>query len=49
MRRAETAATLILEANGVVQGDVVAHERDDEGNVYPTLPRCSPAATGSRP
>jgi heavy metal translocating P-type ATPase len=33
----ETAAALIAEANGVVQADVVAHERDDEGNVYPTL------------
>jgi heavy metal translocating P-type ATPase len=33
----ETAAALIAEANSVVQGDVVAHERDDEGNVYPTL------------
>ena len=33
----ETAAALIAEANAVVQADVVAHERDDEGNVYPTL------------
>ena len=33
----ETAAALIAEANAVVQSDVVAHERDDEGNVYPTL------------
>jgi soluble P-type ATPase len=33
----ETAAALIAQANGVVQEDVVAHERDDEGNVYPTL------------
>jgi heavy metal translocating P-type ATPase len=33
----EAAGALIAEANGVVQHDVVAHERDDEGNVYPTL------------
>src|SRR5450631_3719600 len=33
----EAAATLIAEANNVVQHDVVAHERDDEGNVYPAL------------
>jgi len=33
----ESATALIAEANGVVQADVVAHERDDEGNVYPTL------------
>jgi hypothetical protein len=33
----ETAAALITEANSVVQQDVVAHERDDEGQVYPTL------------
>jgi len=33
----ETATALIAEANGVVQQEVVKHERDDEGNVYPTL------------
>jgi heavy metal translocating P-type ATPase len=33
----ETAAALITEANSVVQKEVVTHERDDEGNVYPTL------------
>jgi heavy metal translocating P-type ATPase len=34
---AERAAALITEANRVVQDQVVAHERDDEGNVYPEL------------
>ena len=34
---AECAAALITEANRVVQEQVVAHERDDEGNVYPEL------------
>ena len=34
---AERAAALIAEANQVVQEQVVAHERDDEGNVYPEL------------
>jgi heavy metal translocating P-type ATPase len=33
----QTAAALIAEANSVVQKSVVAHERDDEGKVYPTL------------
>ena len=33
----ETATALIGEANAVVQTVVVAHERDDEGKVYPTL------------
>ena len=31
------AAALIVEANAVVQEQVVAHERDDEGSVYPRL------------
>ncbi|MDO9060577.1 MAG: heavy metal translocating P-type ATPase, partial [Bradyrhizobium sp.] len=31
------AAALIAEANQVVQEQVVAHERDDEGQVYPQL------------
>lgn len=31
------AAVLIEEANALVQDKVVAHERDDEGNVYPQL------------
>jgi hypothetical protein len=31
------AAALIVEANNVVQEQVVAHERDDEGSVYPRL------------
>jgi heavy metal translocating P-type ATPase len=34
---AERAAALIAEANRVIQQEVVAHERDDEGNVYPEL------------
>jgi heavy metal translocating P-type ATPase len=33
----EHATVLIAEANTVVQHDVVEHERDDEGSVYPTL------------
>jgi hypothetical protein len=33
----EQATALIVEANDVVQGQVVAHERDDEGIVYPRL------------
>jgi heavy metal translocating P-type ATPase len=36
---AESAPALIAEANAIVQDQVVAHERDDEGNVYPTLAR----------
>jgi hypothetical protein len=42
----ETAAALIAEANSVVQEDVVAHERDDEGNVYPTLAKVLSAGHG---
>jgi Hemerythrin HHE cation binding domain len=34
---AEAAAGLIAEANMLVQEQVVAHERDDEGSVYPQL------------
>ncbi len=33
----ESGAALILEANHLVQEQVVAHERDDEGSVYPRL------------
>jgi heavy metal translocating P-type ATPase len=33
----ESAAALIAEANAVVQQQVVEHERDDEGSVYPQL------------
>lgn len=33
----ETGAALIMEANRLVQDRVVAHERDDEGSVYPRL------------
>jgi heavy metal translocating P-type ATPase len=33
----ENGAALIAEANKVVQEQVVAHERDDEGSVYPRL------------
>ena len=36
---AESAAALIARANALVQADVVEHERDDEGNVYPRLAR----------
>ncbi len=34
---AESATALIVEANAVVQKQVVEHERDDEGRVYPRL------------
>jgi len=34
---AESGAALITEANRLVQEQVVAHERDDEGSVYPRL------------
>jgi heavy metal translocating P-type ATPase len=33
----QNGAALIVEANKLVQEQVVAHERDDEGNVYPRL------------
>jgi heavy metal translocating P-type ATPase len=33
----ESVPALVLEANAIVQGQVVEHERDDEGNVYPRL------------
>jgi heavy metal translocating P-type ATPase len=33
----ESGAALIAEANRLVQEQVVAHERDDEGSVYPRL------------
>ena len=33
----EDAAALIVEANTITQEQVVEHERDDEGNVYPRL------------
>jgi heavy metal translocating P-type ATPase len=36
---AETGAGLIVEANRLVQEQVVVHERDDEGSVYPRLAR----------
>ncbi len=36
---AETGAALIAEANRLVQEQVVVHERDDEGSVYPRLAR----------
>ncbi len=35
----ESGAALITEANRLVQEQVVVHERDDEGNVYPRLAR----------
>ena len=35
----DAAAPLIVEANTIVQRQIVAHERDDEGNVYPGLSR----------
>ena len=33
----ESATSLIMEANTIVQEHVVEHERDDEGSVYPRL------------
>ena len=33
----EKAAALIMEANAIIQQQVVEHERDDEGQVYPKL------------
>jgi heavy metal translocating P-type ATPase len=33
----EQGAALIGEANGIVQEQVVVHERDDEGSIYPRL------------
>ena len=33
----ESGAALIVEANRLVQEQVVVHERDDEGSVYPRL------------
>jgi heavy metal translocating P-type ATPase len=33
----ESAPALIAEANGIVQTQIVEHERDDEGNIYPKL------------
>ncbi len=35
----ESAIELVNEANTIVQQQVVTHERDDEGKVYPTLAR----------
>ena len=37
----EAAAALIAEANTITQEQVVEHERDDEGNVYPRLAKIS--------
>ena len=33
------ASALVAEANAIVQQQVVVHERNDEGEVYPTLAR----------
>jgi soluble P-type ATPase len=35
----ENGVALIVEANRLVQEQVVVHERDDEGNIYPRLAR----------
>ena len=35
----EDAAALIVEANRLVQDQIVVHERDDEGSIYPRLAR----------
>ena len=42
----ERAAALIAEANLLVQDKVVAHERDDEGHVYPQLAKVLREAHG---
>ncbi|MGJ4948952.1 heavy metal translocating P-type ATPase [Bradyrhizobium sp. HKCCYLS20291] len=42
----EQAVDLIAQANAVVQDQVVAHERDDEGSVYPRLARLLQDAHG---
>jgi soluble P-type ATPase len=36
------ASTLVEEANHIVQHDVVSHERDDEGTVYPRIAKALP-------
>jgi hypothetical protein len=33
----DAAAALVVEANAIFQGQIVKHERDDEGEVYPRL------------
>lgn len=33
----DAAGALVVEANAIVQGQIVKHERDDEGEVYPAL------------
>ena len=43
---APAAAALIVEANEIVQGQVVAHEEDDEGSVYPALAKVLPDSHG---
>lgn len=40
------AAALIVEANALVQSQVVEHERGDEGDVYPWLAKILPDAHG---
>jgi len=35
----EDAAALIVDANRIVQDQIVVHERDDEGSIYPRLAR----------
>jgi hypothetical protein len=35
----DRATALVTEANAIVQRDVVAHEREDEGSVYPKIAR----------
>jgi heavy metal translocating P-type ATPase len=42
----ENAGGLIVEANAVVQEQVVEHERDDEGSIYPRLARVLTDAHG---
>ncbi|ACK52649.1 heavy metal translocating P-type ATPase [Methylocella silvestris BL2] len=42
----KTAAELIVEANRIIETYIVAHERDDEGAVYPQLASILPDARG---
>jgi hypothetical protein len=42
----DEAAVLIVEANTIVQAQVVEHERDDEGSVYPRLAKVLVDASG---
>lgn len=42
----ESTPALVMEANAIVQGQVVEHERDDEGDVYPKLSKLLADSSG---